>query len=46
VVLHEEYYGRPAFRRVIEALDRRADLRECARGVTDGHEARIYQVIK
>jgi hypothetical protein len=46
VLLHEEYYGRPAYRRVLEVLDRRADLRECARGVTDGYEARIYQLIK
>ena len=46
VLLHEQYYGRPAYRRVLEALDRRADLRECARGVTDGYEARIYQLIR
>ena len=46
VLLHEEYYGRPAYRRVIEAIERRADLRECARAVTDGYEARIYQLIR
>jgi hypothetical protein len=46
VVLHEEYYGRQAYRAVVEALDRRSDLRERARALTGGYEARIYQVIR
>lgn len=46
IVVHEDYYGRLAYRSVIEAVDKRSDLRECARAVTDGYEARIYQLIK
>ena len=46
VLLHEEYYGRPAYRGIVEELDRRAELKERARAVTGGYEARIYQVIR
>ena len=46
VLLHEEFYGREAYRRVAAAVDARSDLREKARAVTGGYEARIYELVR
>ncbi|MCX6549672.1 MAG: hypothetical protein NTY02_01470, partial [Acidobacteria bacterium] len=46
VLVHEEFYGREAYRSVIEGINRRADLQERARAVTDGYEARIYELVR
>jgi hypothetical protein len=46
IVLHEEFYGRTRYQGIIAAVEARADLRECVRAVTDGYDARIYQVIR
>jgi hypothetical protein len=46
VLVHEEFYGREAYRRVIEGIERRVDLQERARAVTDGYEARIYELVR
>lgn len=46
VLLHEEFYGRQAYRDVVAAVEARADLQERARAVTAGYEARIYQLVR
>jgi hypothetical protein len=46
VVLHEEFYGRDAYRVVIQAVDARSDLQERARAVTGGFEARVYALVR
>ena len=46
VLLHEEFYGREAYRNVVRAIDARSDLQEKARAVTGGYEARIYQLVR
>jgi hypothetical protein len=46
VCVHEQYYGREAYRKVIRSIERRTDLRERTRAVTDGYEARIYQLAR
>jgi len=46
VLLHEEFYGREAYRRVVAVVDARSDLRENARAVTGGYEARIYELVR
>ena len=46
VVVHEEFYGRAAYQRVITAISNRAGLQERARAVTGGYEARIYQLAR
>jgi hypothetical protein len=45
-LLHEEFYGREAYRRVVAAVDARSDLHENARAVTGGYEARIYELVR
>jgi hypothetical protein len=44
VVLHEQLYGRDAYKRVLEAVDARGDLSEVVRSLSGGYESRIYQV--
>jgi len=44
VVVHEESYGRAAYARLVEAIDRRKDLREVAAVSRGGYEARIYRL--
>jgi len=46
VLLHEEFYGREAYRRVVAAVGARSDLHEKARAVTGGYEARIYELVR
>jgi hypothetical protein len=46
VVLHEEYYGREAYRKVVDAVELRSDLREMARAVSGGYEARVYRLAR
>jgi hypothetical protein len=46
VVLHEEFYGREAYRKVIEAVGVRSDLRETARRASGGYEARVYRLAR
>ena len=46
VLVHEEYYGRAAYRKVVEAIAVRSDLLERARAETAGYEARLYQLAR
>jgi len=45
-LLHEEFYGRETYLKVVRAIGTRADLREKARAVTGGYEARIYELVR
>ena len=44
LIVHEDEFGRAAYRTVVEALESQAGLREVARAVDQGHEARVYKV--
>jgi hypothetical protein len=44
VVVHEEFYGRDAYARVVSAIAQCPDLREVSRVSSGGFEARIYQL--
>ncbi len=46
VVLHEEFYGADAYKRVVEAVEGRADLAEVVRAWSGGNASRIYQVVR
>jgi hypothetical protein len=46
VLVHEEFYGRAAYRKVVGAVAARSDLLERARAVTGGYEARLYQIVR
>jgi hypothetical protein len=46
VLVHEEFYGRSAHRKVVDAIAARSDLQERARAVTGGYEARLYQLAR
>ncbi len=46
VVVHEAFFGKEAYNRVVSAAGRRADLREVARAGGPGDEARIYEVAR
>jgi hypothetical protein len=47
VVIHEEFYAqRGAYRGIVAGLDERRDLLELKRDVVNGHEIRLYRVIR